>query len=326
MTREEIEKVDELARHVWLGPGTAMADSAENFRVRFWGVRGSYPVSNPKKLEFGGHTSCVEIEAGGNRFVFDAGTGIIPLGKRLLENHKSPLHLCIFLSHTHHDHLIGLYFFEPLLKETTTLAIFGPNSARKSLRATLRAAMDSEFFPVGLEDLKAQKKIYSLHGGERIRVKAGDWKPRVEHKKSSDPGAFDGVTIDTFKSSSHPRTGVLLYRLSYQNKSVVYATDIEQEDGGYPDVIDFVRGTDVLIHDAQYVGSEYFSQRNPRRGWGHSTFKMAVEVARKAKVKQLILFHHEPAREDKDIREIERKTQKLFPASLAAYEGMQIKL
>jgi ribonuclease BN (tRNA processing enzyme) len=303
-----------------------MVKSAENFGVRFWGIRGSYPVSSPKKLKFGGHTSCVEIEAGGHRFVFDAGTGIIPLGKRLLERQKSPLHLCIFLSHTHHDHLIGLYFFEPLLKETTTLAIFGPNSEQKSLRATLRAAMDSEFFPIGLEDFKARKKIYSLNGGERIRIKAGGWNPRVEKNNSSHPGAFDGVTIDTFKSSAHPRNGVLLYRLTYQNKSVVYATDIEEKDGGYPDVIDFVRGTDVLIHDAQYVGSEYFSKRNPRRGWGHSTFRMAAEVARKAQVKRLILFHHEPAREDKDVLSIERKAQKLFPASRAAYEGMQIEL
>jgi ribonuclease BN (tRNA processing enzyme) len=303
-----------------------MANSVENICVRFWGVRGSYPVSDPKKLRFGGHTSCVDIEAGGHRFVFDAGTGIIPLGKRLLNGQKSLLRLCIFLSHTHHDHLIGLYFFEPLLNETTKLAIFGPNSARKSLRATLRAAMDSEFFPVGLEDLKAQKQIYSLKGGERICVNAGGWQPKVQNKHSAHPGKFDGVTIDTFKSSAHPRNGVLLYRLSYRNKSVVYATDIEQQDGGYPDVIEFAHGADVLIHDAQYLGSEYFSQRNPRRGWGHSTFRMAAEVARKANVKQLILFHHEPAREDKDIRVIERSAQKLFPASLAAYEGMQIKL
>ena len=296
------------------------------FRVCFWGVRGSYPVSNPKKLRFGGHTSCVEIQAGGHHLIFDAGTGIIPLGKRLLQSHKSSLHLSIFLSHTHHDHLIGLYFFEPLLKESTTLSIFGPNSGQKSLRSTLRIAMDTEFFPIGLEDLKAQKSIHSLDGGETIRFKAGNWKPRVERKKTSKESAFNEVTIHTLKSLAHPRNGVMLYRVNYRNRSVVYATDIEEVKGGHPDVIEFVRDADVLIHDAQYVKLEYSSTANSRKGWGHSTPERAVAVAKKAKVKQLVFFHHEPMREDKDILRMEREAQRLFPASMAAYEGMELKL
>lgn len=303
-----------------------MPQSAGGFQVRFWGVRGSYPVSNPKKLKFGGHTSCVEIKAGGHRLIFDAGTGIIPLGKRLLESEKSPLQLYIFLSHTHHDHLIGLYFFEPLLKESTTLAILGPNSAQKSLRTTLQAAMDSEFFPIGLEDLKAKKQIYSLHGGERIRIKAGNWKPRLAKKQSSLAATFDGVTIDTHRSLAHPRTGVLLYRISYANKSVVYATDVEEKKGGNPDIIKFVRGADVLIHDAQYLSREYLSFSNPRKGWGHSTVERAVEVAKKSDVKSLILFHHEPAHDDKTIRDMEKRAQALFRPTAAAYEGMTLKL
>ncbi len=297
-----------------------------DFRVKFWGVRGSYPVSNPKKLRFGGHTSCVEVQAGGHRLIFDAGTGIIPLGKRMLENQKTPLHLCVFLSHTHHDHLIGLYFFEPLLKATTSLEIFGPNSSRKSLRRTLQAAMDSEFFPIGLEDFKARKKIHSLKGGETIRIKTGTSKPRVAKKESLHKPAFDGVTIDTHRSSAHPRTGVLLYRVNYRGKSLVYATDIEEKKGGYKDVIEFVRGTDLLIHDAQYLTREYLSHTASRRGWGHSTIERAAEVAKKAKVKRLALFHHEPAREDKEMRTIERQARRLFPASVAAYEGMQLSL
>lgn len=297
-----------------------------DFRVKFWGVRGSYPVSNPRKLKFGGHTSCVEVEAGGHHLIFDAGTGIIPLGKRLLQGQKSPLHICVFLSHTHHDHLLGLYFFEPLLRETTNLAILGPNSKQNSLRTTLKTAMDRQFFPVGLRDLKAKTRIHSLNGGERIRLKAGSWKPRVERKSWLPTAAFDGVTIDTHKSPAHPRNGVLLYRIAYRNRSVVYATDIEQQVGGYPDVIEFVRGADLLIHDAQYLTSEYVSRSNPRRGWGHSTVERAAEVAKKAGVKRLILFHHEPTHDDKTIREMEKKAQALFHPAAAAYEGMMLNL
>ncbi len=304
-------------------PGT---NAAGIFQVRFWGVRGSYPVSNPNKLQFGGHTSCVEVRAGGNRLIFDAGTGIIPLGKRLLENQKSPLDLHIFLSHTHHDHLIGLYFFEPLLKASTRLFIFGPNSAQKSLRTTLRDAMDNQFFPIGLEDLHAQKKIHSLQGGERILVKPGIWETRLARKRSSHKLAFNRIVIDVHKSSAHPRNGVLLYRISYQNKSVVYATDIEQRRGGYPEVIQFVRGADLLIHDAQYLASEYVSRSQSRRGWGHSTVERAAEVAKKARVKRLILFHHEPTHDDQTIRAIEKRARRLFPSTAAAYEGMTVDL
>lgn len=186
--------------------------------------------------------------------------------------------------------------------------------------------MDSQFFPIGLEDLKARKWIYSLDGGEKIRLKAGHWKPKVEKMGSANAAAFDGVTVEVHRSDAHPRNGVLLYRVSYENRSVVYATDIEEKAGGYPDVIEFVRNTDVLIHDAQYLSSECNSRVNSRKGWGHSTFELAAAVAIKAGVKRLILFHHEPTRMDEEVRAIEKEAQKLFVRAAAAYEGMEIDL
>ncbi|HWO41114.1 MAG TPA: MBL fold metallo-hydrolase [Candidatus Eisenbacteria bacterium] len=299
--------------------------NGSRFRVTFWGVRGSYPVSSADKLRFGGHTSCVEIEAGGRYLIFDAGTGIIPLGKRLLQRHKSGLHLCVFLSHTHHDHLIGLYFFEPLLKETTTLAILGPQSASIPLKSILETAMDSRFFPIGLEDFKAETAIHSLDGDERIWLDGARASPVVERGRSWRTPPDDTVIIDTHKSDAHPRSGVLLYRVTYRNAAVVYATDIEQQEGGYPDVIEFARGADLLIHDAQYVQSEYISRSKPRRGWGHSTVDNAIAVAKAAAVKRLILFHHEPTRDDRALRAIEQRARKQFNAA-AAYEGMTIDL
>jgi ribonuclease BN (tRNA processing enzyme) len=139
--------------------------------------------------------------------------------------------------------------------------------------------------------------------------------------------AFDDEpTIATHKSPAHPRDGVMLYRVSYQGKSVVYATDIEQRRGGYPDVIAFARGADLLIHDAQYLRSEYFSKAKSKRGWGHSTVEMAAAVAKKAKVKRLVLFHHEPLHDDRTMRDIERRAKRLFSGALTAHENIQIEL
>jgi len=304
----------------------AGAKGKEPFCVRFWGVRGSYPTSGRETLKFGGHTSCVEILAGEHRLIFDAGTGIIPLGKTLLRSHESPLRLHIFLSHTHHDHLIGFYFFEPLLSPRTRLFIYGPETTGHPLKKVLQTAMDSSLFPIGLEELKARKEIYSLKGKEVIQLQANSVKPKVVRDPSRLRFTAGDVTVWSHRSPDHPKNGVLLYRVSYRSKSVVYATDIEEKNGGDAEVIKFFRGADLLIHDAQYRTSEYLSQRNPRKGWGHSTLEAAVQVAKKANVQRLVLFHHDPTHDDLALEKMERQARRLFPPAVVAHEGMKIQL
>jgi ribonuclease BN (tRNA processing enzyme) len=118
----------------------------------------------------------------------------------------------------------------------------------------------------------------------------------------------------------------MLYRVFYGKKSLVYATDIEEQDGGYPEVIDFARGADLLIHDGQYLSDEYFSRTKPRKGWGHSTIELAIEVAKKAAVKRLALFHHEPTHDDKTMATIGERAKQIFQSTVVAHEGMEIVL
>jgi ribonuclease BN (tRNA processing enzyme) len=295
------------------------------FQVRFWGVRGSYPTSDHTTLAYGGHTSCIEIYVGGHRLIFDAGTGVIGLGENLRRHAKGPLVLNLFLSHTHHDHISGFYFFDPLTYPGTRLFVFGPYAGRKSLQSTLEDALDSRFFPVGLADFDARTEIYSLHGGETIQPARNNHRPMVQERNSFDVKAGQEVSVITHKSHAHPN-GVMLYRVSYRNRSIVYATDIEEKTGGWPDIIEFARETDLLIHDAQYLNEEYFSRSQPRKGWGHSTIDRAVEVAQKANAKRLVLFHHEPRHNDKTIRRIEMHARRSFPRTTAAHEGMKLDL
>jgi ribonuclease BN (tRNA processing enzyme) len=138
-------------------------------------------------------------------------------------------------------------------------------------------------------------------------------------------GPANGLTVLVRKSLAHPH-GVLLYRVSCGQKSMVYATDIEQDKDGDPDAIDFFRGADLLIHDGQYLENEYLSRSNSRRGWGHSTVERAVRIARKADVKQLVLFHHDPDHDDRSLNRIARLAERLLPSARVAYEGMEIKL
>ena len=303
-----------------------MANTAQDspFRVRFWGVRGSYPTSRRNTLAFGGHTSCVEVQVAGYHLIFDAGTGIIGLGEKLVNDGRDSRNLHLFLSHTHHDHLFGLYFFQPLFRSGSRISIFGPGFSGRSLKSTLQAVMEPRFFPVELNAVTARTRIYSLQGGERVRLRGGpETLPRVDRQPQQ--YSPDAVTVLVRKSLAHPH-GFLLYRVFHGQKSMIYATDIEQNKNGHPDAVDFFRGADLLIHDGQYLEAEYLSRSNPRRGWGHSTVERAVRTARNAGVKQLVLFHHDPEHDDRSLKRIERLAGRLLPSTRLAYEGLEIKL
>ncbi|HWH76236.1 MAG TPA: MBL fold metallo-hydrolase [Candidatus Binatus sp.] len=301
------------------------AKSKPSLRVRFWGVRGSYPTTALNTRAIGGNTACVEVVVAGRRFIFDAGTGIIPLGQALSKNPKVNAVSYILLSHTHLDHILGLSFFEPLVTAGQRTYILGPAANRKSLANRLDLMTQTSLFPVALDELKGKKEIISLNGGELLRFRLATHRPQIERRTTTvEPN--DQPTIATLKSSAHPRDGVMLYRVSYRGKSLVYATDIEQRVGGYPEIIEFARGADLLIHDAQYLHGEYFSKAKSKKGWGHSTIEMAAAVAKKAKVKRLVLFHHEPLHDDRTMREIERLAQRLFGATLMARENIEIQV
>ncbi len=302
------------------------ANGGPRFRVKFWGVRGSYPTVDPNTLYIGGNTSCVEAQADGRRLIFDAGTGIIALGKELCDGPEPIPPAYVFLSHTHIDHVMGLCFFEPLLTPRAHTFILGPGANRGDLTRSLRHLTHSHLFPVSLDELKGKKEIISLAGGEIIRFGSAGRRPKIETARASNGNRADELVITTCKSSAHPLNGVMLYRVSFKDRSFVYATDIEQRNGGYPEIIEFARGADLLIHDAQYLHDEYTSDAKPRKGWGHSTINMAAEVAEKAQVKRLALFHHEPTHDDKTMKTIARQAKQLFRSTVIAREGMQIDL
>ena len=95
----------------------------DNFRIKFRGVRGSFPVADRNFMTYGGNTSCVEVNVGGHTIILDAGTGIVSVGDELAEKYilssinteeRTPINATILLSHIHQDHLLGLTFFKPM--------------------------------------------------------------------------------------------------------------------------------------------------------------------------------------------------------------------
>lgn len=301
--------------------------------IRFWGARGSHPVSGAAYLRFGGNTPCVEIEAGDHTIILDAGTGIIELGKSLMARSiesDAPIQATILFSHMHHDHTQGFPFFMPAYRGTTHLRIFGPGIFEKDLAETLARTMLPPAFPLTLNELPSLKDICAIRETDVLLIgePVGEVTLHNRFHGPMDTLSRDVIQVHTLRSYAHP-DGVLIYRIEWRGKSVVYATDTEGYVNGDQRLAAFAADADVLIHDAQYTEDHYMGKMKgfpATQGWGHSTAAMACGVAKAANVKQLVLFHHEPQYHDTVIVGIEAHAKTLFANTVAAHEGLTIKL
>lgn len=272
-------------------------------KVHFWGVRGSIAVSGDRFARTGGNTTCVELEHDGHRLILDGGTGLRGLGEHL---GYRPVTATLLFTHLHWDHIQGVPFFTPAFHPDSDLTFIGVGRDSGGVRDALALQMRPPQFPVGLDALVGARRFVDL----------------------ASTRAFDiGPFVVTPCEQDHP-DGVVAYRVEAGGKSVVFATDIEH--GGEridPALVDLARGADLLIHDAQYTEREYRGEGGPpRRGWGHSTWNEAVEVARRAGAAKLALFHHDPTRVDAAVDSIEARAQRLLAPTLAAREGLEVAL
>jgi phosphoribosyl 1,2-cyclic phosphodiesterase len=294
---------------------------SNELKVKFWGVRGSYPTPGAGTIKYGGNTSSVEVRAGERTIILDAGTGIIPLGRELARSKRAGELLLLF-SHLHHDHTQGFPFFVPAYMPNARLHIFGPGGTPETLSAVLERNQSTETFPLGLREMASTKNIQSVRESQVIVWdEAG-----IRLAESASGLSDDAVVIRIHKSYAHPG-GVYIYRISWRGKSVVYATDTEGYVGTDRKLVQFAKNADVLIHDAQYLEEHYRGQLvgfPSTQGFGHSTVTMACEVAAASEVGRLVLFHHDPAYTDEMVTGMEATARSLFADSVAAYEGLEI--
>jgi len=245
--------------------------------ISFFGVRGSTPCSGPSTARHGGNTSCVVVQVPGESPVIcDLGTGVRYFGASVeAAARPEPFQATALVTHLHWDHIQGLPFFSPILRPGSSLDIIGPVQEEVSLEEAISTAVAPPMFPVPLADLPGQIRFREMA-----------------------KGCFSvGSAIVTVFPVPHvgPTNG---YRIEAGGASVAYISDFQQPLGDTPDipeqVIEYCRGADVLVHDAQYDQAEFATKST----WGHCTVAYAVKVALAAEVGRLVLYHHDPLHDD----------------------------
>jgi phosphoribosyl 1,2-cyclic phosphodiesterase len=276
-------------------------------KLSFWGVRGSTPTVDPSTWRYGGNTPCLEFVApDGTQFILDCGTGLRMLGNRwAAPNSSTGVETHIFVTHYHWDHIQGIPFFSPLYAANNEFHFYSFRSkylGRDSLKQVFEAQMALPYFPVDMSAMDAKRKFQEVAGGDSFNIR--------------------GNKI-TARWLNHPQ-GCLGFRIETPVGTVVYATDNEPGDPKLDASLrELAAGADIFINDAQYTPEQ---MATTRRGWGHSSWKEGVRVAREAGAKTLVLFHHDPDSTDRMVDSILRNARDEFDAVFAASEGMVITL
>ena len=267
-------------------------------KLRFWGVRGSIPVPAEGYLGYGGNTPCIEVRVGPTILIIDAGTGARRLGMRLEgEFPGKGLDLNLLFTHFHWDHIQGLPFFPPLFAAGNRITFYSCQP-EEELRKVLEEEMSHPHFPVDFELLAAKREFVDI---------------------SARPLRAEGLEVKAFPLN-HPQDASG-YRIEANGVVITHASDFEHGNPQLDSTLrEYARDADLLIYDAQYTPEEYAL----KKGWGHSTWLEATRVARDSNVKRLLLFHHDPERDDEQVRRIVAEARQHFKNTDAAAEGLDI--
>lgn len=271
----------------------SISASSPPARIKFWGTRGSIAVPSPETLRYGGNTACVELRADGEIVVLDAGSGVRPLGIALdREFQARPIKLSLLVTHAHWDHIQGFPFFKPAYDSKNEIRIFGFDGAGATFREIMAEPMKAPFFPITMRELSARMDINKL---KEMKFSLG--KLDIHAAFVNHPGVCAGYRIFTSSGSvaflpDHEPYEFFLHASRGKQLSPDEAGEIAASQ--HAGLVEFLRGSDVLILDTQYTDLEY----RMHIGWGHGSISSAVSLALDAEVQTLVLFHHDPSHDD----------------------------
>lgn len=278
--------------------------STQTFRLRFWGVRGNIPAPGADTVRYGGNTACVEVLVGGQRLIFDGGTGLRVLGRHLIKQGQS-VHAHMFFTHTQWDRIQGFPFFAPAFAPETQLDIYGaPALNGASIKQRLMEQMLRPNFFKPLQTMAAAMTFHNIAAGE--------------------PLTLGEVLVEPWSLNRH--TSALGYRVTWCDRVLVYATDTDPSQTTLdPNLLLLAAEADVLIFDGTYADAGYSDDARSNEG-ASAPWHLGIEIAKASQVKHLVLFHHNPCHSDDQLDQLERQVQASFAAACLAREGMTLDL
>ena len=299
--------------------------SPPSARIKLWGTRGSIAVPGPETLRYGGNTTCIELRADGELIVLDAGSGIRPLGVALKQEFQErPINLSLLITHAHWDHIQGFPFFKPAYGPKNEIRILGFDGAGATFREIMTEPMRSPFFPISMRELSAETEITKL-----TEMKFSLGKVDVHAAFVNHPGVCAGYRLFTSTGSvaflpDHEPYEFFLHAARGQSLTSEQAKEIATIE--HARLVQFLRGSEILVLDSQYRDKEY----QTHIGWGHGSVSSAVSLALEAEVQTLLLFHHDPSHDDKTVDTMVEAARKLAAKSgkplqvIGAQEGSEL--
>jgi len=291
-------------------------------KATFYGVRGSIPTPGQTTIRYGGNTTCIHVESQHNDdYILDAGSGIRELGNTLMAKRKGKVNAKLYITHNHLDHIQGFPFFTPAYVPGCSVDVFSGDKKEAAKQDTLEdkltrtvtnktqdtnhtknifaGQMDPAkgYFPINLEQMAGTISFTDLK----------------EYEQTT-----NGLSVSNLYHDAHPG-GMFAYKLVENNKTLVFAGDYEHDGKGKRDfgqndkkIINWAKNADVLVIDAQYTPEEY----EKKKGWGHSQIEQICELAAEAKVKKLVITHHDPMHNDDMLDQMQERTKKYMTETL----------
>lgn len=269
----------------------------DKITITCYGVRGSIAVTDESKKKYGCNTSCIKVEIGDKIIILDAGTGLVKLERSLLADEN---HIIFLLSHYHYDHIEGLTYFNPLYSGKH-IDIYGYKHGNMGVKENLNEYVKYPFSPRSISEFSDNVNYIDIQGNE-------------EHQVTPD------ICIKT-QQLNHPN-GAVGYRIEHRGKALVYALDNETGKNLPMDTLPFYQDADLVIWDSHFTQEEY--GRGKYIGWGHSTHRQGIEMAKLANVKKILFTHHAPWRTDEELDEIQEELSKEFDGVIMGQEEAEI--
>ena len=271
------------------------------WKIEFWGTRGSMAVSGKDFLKYGGDTSCVLLDWGYGLLVFDGGSGVAKLGKALaLAGEKRRVD--ILLSHMHMDHIVGLLGFNLFYDKEARIHLYGIPGDGGSFKKSLETVVGSPYWPVGFKDFPADIQFHQIQAGQSFSIKEGSGAIKVSTLEGKHPG------------------GSVLYRVDGHGRSVVYGLDCQLDEEMFGKMAEFSKNTQVLIWDANFTAEDLRRHQD----WGHSSWRQGIALRKAANGEKAVMTHFSWEYTDDFLTEQERLAVMEDEASLFARERMEL--